>query len=135
MSPESFRRYPVEITLLGGWFCLIVFGAGCLLGLCSLLTPTKLILTPEGFQIHGLRLKPLVPWNEVERFTVSTIKGTKFVSFRLKAAAKSPVLRPVVALLTSTGRADGYIPTFLERDADEVGVLLEEWRTQHSGAD
>lgn len=132
-SPESIDR-SAEFTLFWGWLSVIFFGATGLVGLCSLLRPTQLILTREGFQIHGLRLKPLVPWNAVERFFISKVKSAKFVSFTLKASMNSPVQR-AAALIASSDRADGHIPTYLERGAEEVGALLEEWRVQYSVAD
>lgn len=115
---------------MGGWFCLIVFGATCLLGLCSLFRPTELIFTREGFQIHGLRLKPLVPWSKVERFSVSETRGVKLVAFTLKASTKSPAQR-AAGLITSVGRLDGTIPAYLEKGTDEVAALLEAWRVRY----
>ncbi len=132
-SPESIDR-PAVLTLFWGWFGVIFFGATGLVGLCSLLRPTQLILTRAGFQVHGLRLKPLVPWNAVERFFISKVKSTKFVSYTLKTSVNSPVQR-AAALVTSSDRADGRIPPYLERGADEVGALLEEWRLQYSVVD
>ncbi|MNQ60820.1 hypothetical protein D3C85_751190 [compost metagenome] len=132
-SPASFDR-SVEYTLFWGWFSVIFFGATGLVGLSSLVRPTQLILSREGFQIHGLRLKPLVRWNEVECFFVSKLKRTKFVSFTLKASTHSPVRR-AAALIGSTSRVDGRIPAYLEKGAEEVRALLEEWRTQYSVAD
>lgn len=132
-SPESIDR-PAWFTLFWGWFSVIFFGATGLAGLCSLLRPTQLILTHAGFQVHRLRLKPLVPWNTVERFFISKVKSTKFVSYTLKTSVNSPVQR-AAALVTSSDRTDGRIPPYLERGAEEVGALLEEWRLQYSVVD
>lgn len=134
MSPESFSRGSDESNLLLGWFGLLFFGATALPVLRSLVRPTQLILTREGFQVHGLRLKPLVPWNAVERFFISKVKSTKFVSYTLKTSVNFPMQR-AAALVTSSDRADGRIPTYLERGAEEVGALLEEWRLQYSVVD
>jgi len=131
---HSFERGSPEATLFWGGLSVVFFGAAGLAGLYSLFRPTQLILTREGFQVHGLRLKPLVPWNEVERFSVSKVKSTKFVSFTLKAPTKSPAQR-AAALVSASGRADGNIPAYLEKGAEEVRVLLEEWRTQYSVGD
>lgn len=133
-SPESFDRGSAEFNLLLGWFSLIFFGATGLAGLRSLVKPTQLILTREGFQVHGLRLKPVVPWNNVECFFISRVKSTSFVSFTLKASAKSTAQR-ATALIASSSRADGNIPAYLEKGADEVRTLLEEWRTQYRKVD
>ncbi|MEN5053273.1 STM3941 family protein [Brevundimonas naejangsanensis] len=133
-SPESFDRGSDEFNILVGWFSLIFFGAPGLAELCSLVRPTQLILTREGFQVHGLRLKPVVPWNNVECFFIFKMKSTSFVSFTLKASVQSPAQR-ATALIASSGRADGNIPAYLEKSADEVRTLLEEWRIQHSKVD
>ena len=95
-----------------------------------LVRPTQLILTRKGFQVHGLRLKPIVPWNDVECFFISEVASTKFVSFTLKVSAHSPAQR-TTAQIASSSRADGNIPAYLEKGADEVRALLEKWRTQY----
>jgi len=130
MSPESFSRGSDESNLVLGWFGLLFFGATALPVLRSLVRPTQLILTREGFQVLGLRLKPIVPWNDVECFFISEVASTKFVSFTLKVSAHSPAQR-TTAQIASSSRADGNIPAYLEKGADEVRALLEKWRTQY----
>lgn len=130
VSPESFSRGSDEFNLALGWFGLLFFGATVLPVLRSLVRPTQLILTREGFQVHGLRLKPIVPWNNVECFFISEVESTRFVSFTLKVSVQSPAQR-TTALTASSSRADGNIPAYLEKSADEVRTLLEEWRTQY----
>lgn len=134
ISPESFRRGSDEFNLVLGWFGLLFFGATVFPVLRSLVRPTQLILTREGFQVHGLRLKPVVPWNNVDCFFISEAASTRFVSFKLKVSAQSPAQR-TTALIAPSSHADGNIPAYLEKSADEVRALLEEWRIQHSKVD
>lgn len=130
INPES-SRYSPEFVRFAGLAAIAFFGWVGINSFRSRSRPVELILKPEGFEVGGPRSKPVVPWKDIERFFVVTVKGIDLVSYDMKPGA-SGVRRGMAALNTSLTGADGQVPAYLDRAPEEVCELLEAWRRRHT---
>lgn len=128
---ESARRSPEMIHLMG-WICIVFFGGTGLLGLWGLYRPAELRLTPEGFQVKGLRLGRVVQWREIQQFYITQVRSTKIVRYRLHSAPND--FQRAMGREPNGMWTDGSIPTHLELHPDKVAALLEDWRVRHAAA-
>ena len=63
-----------------------------------------------------------MPWNEVEAFFVTSVRGAKWVSYRKSGGGRS-ILRAM---------GDGALPSQLDQSPDAVRDLMEEWRARYA---
>jgi hypothetical protein len=124
LDPEGSSRRSAEWQIFGGWFSVVFFGSGTLIGLYTLVKPIEILLTAEGFQIRGPRRGRLVPWNGVESFYVTKVHGAKFVFYKKTEGAPS--------LLGAMG--DVSLPPQLDRSPEALRDLMEQWRTRYASS-
>jgi hypothetical protein len=87
-------------------------------------------MSPEGFVVCSLFRKwPLVGWQDVSEFRVARVPslGTKIVVYDWNRAPK-PGLRRMNRALVGAGEG---LPDPYGRNAEELAVLLNLWRTAH----
>lgn len=122
-------RYSPEIIRLVGWVCVLFFGAAGLMACLNLVRPTEVVLSPEGFQVVGVRRKPVVPWRDVRRFFIAKVQGNKFVCYELDRTPTN--LQRAMGADQPGVWGDGQIPAHLQRGVDQVLTVLEEWRGRY----
>ncbi|MBU3974227.1 MAG: hypothetical protein KKE42_10575 [Alphaproteobacteria bacterium] len=130
INPES-SRYSPEFVRFAGLASIAFFGWVGINSFRSRSRPVELILTPEGFEVGGPRPKPIVPWKNIERFFIVTVRGIELVSYDMKPGV-GVVRRGLATLNTSLTGADGQVPAYLDRAPEEVCELLEGWRRRHA---
>ena len=126
--------YSPEFRNLAGWACVVVFGWFILLGLKSLIKPTELHLTSDGFRVVAFKSSPLVRWDHVKRFRLFRVQKSDSVVYDLREGAKTGPQK-IAALRARTFDYDGTIPPSLELGAKPLMELLEDWRTHFGQRD
>ena len=122
-------RYPPEFIRMMGWVCMVSFGVAGLFALRNLANPTRVILTPEGFRVEGLRRGVLVPWRNVQGFFLAKVRTLTVVCYELAGRA-TPAQRALANGLADAW-GDGQIPAHLTVGPQKMLALLEEWRSRH----
>lgn len=133
LDPDSFSSRPQERVLFWGWLGAALFSLSALNGIHSLIKPTELVLTPEGFEVRGRKTGPMIPWSAVERFFVTEVYRTKLVSYDFTPGGK-PKRQGVGSMLRMFGNGHERIPPHLDQGPEEVCELLESWRLRHGTA-
>jgi hypothetical protein len=126
---ESSSYSPALLHLIG-WANVVFFGLIGLKMLAGLLRPTRVVLTPAGFQIKELLTKPLVRWGDVDQFFIAQVLRTKFVCYELRPGLKSSLEKVWHSQRPQWG--DGQMPTLLELEPEQVRDVLIEWRDRYS---
>jgi hypothetical protein len=125
LDPSRFKGSS-EFNQIFGLIGFLFFGVGSVRALFK--RPATLTFTIEGFAVGG---RPPTPWPDIERFFIVTIRGTKLVSYRLTAEARSALQgKSRINAALSLTQADGQVPAFLDRKPEEVRDLLEIWRAR-----
>lgn len=122
LHPDESSRRSVESQLFWGWANIVFFGLCGLSGLFTLRKPAEIRLTPEGFQVLDRRTGEIVPWDEVEAFSVTSVRGAKWVSYK-KTGGRRSILRTM---------SDGALPSQLDQSPEAVRDLMEEWRARYA---
>ena len=139
----GFSGWIDPVARVAGWFALIFFGLGVLVFLFQALTNASyLLLTRDGFQMHGIRKSRLIPWSEVGAFAayipptllaawlpkrINNV-GPKMVVFDYRPDVDSfRRMRAVNKALTGhdAGLADTY-----GLKAEELASLMNAWRSR-----
>jgi len=129
-SSTDSSRYSPEIVVLIGWCAVLLFGAFGLKGLYNLARPMQVVLSPEGFQVLGLRRLPPVRWQDVERFFMGQVKRSKFICYDLKAETMSNFQR-AMDMVRPGQWGDGQLPGALEMKPDDVLQLFDDWHRRY----
>lgn len=126
---ESSRHSPEFVHLIG-WSCVLFFGLCGLAGVAGLMKPSELTLTSEGFQVTGLKSRPMVAWRDVDRFFIVQVRSTKIVAYELRPESKSALAR--LSGARGFGWGDGAIPGQMESSPIQMLAVLEEWLRRHA---
>jgi hypothetical protein len=113
-----------------GWFWFVLLGWSVVALLIRAVSPARLILSSEGFRITGLRRRPLVRWDRVDRFW--TLR-TPLHAYVLYALSNQP-RREQFGLWVLRGlpsEADGHLPGQLKLSPDVVVQTMNEWKARH----
>lgn len=124
---DSTRSSP-EMIAFFGWAALIFFGLAAIAGVWGMVKPAELVLTSDGFQVRDVRIAPLVRWRDIERFTVASVRGARFVSYWLKPETKPMQL---MAKIDLGEFPDGALPAHLEKSPEQVCAIMEDWRRRY----
>ena len=128
LEPEGSARYPPELVKVLGPLMGAFFLWNGLLGVRALLDPAELVLTPQGFEVKGWRPKSLVPWSDVEKFSVTSFGLSKLVICTLTPKADSRFRQRRRGLAFGPINKAGLIPPRLEQSPDYACHVLEDWR-------
>lgn len=86
------RRYPLTVTVLTGWFCIVFFGFCALVGINGLLGSKELLRVGQD----GLRLMPwsdqAIPWDEIVEVTTWEAKGQTSIVLHLHNPDRFPAV-------------------------------------------
>lgn len=120
--------YSPEMTKITSIACIGAFGFSAALSFIKLCFPSKLILTPEGFTVRGLRKAVLIPWRDVLRFDVIELHGgSTMVGYVLRPGARD---RRVTRFMIPG--FDGTIAVFPEEKPIWVARVLDDWRRRYA---
>jgi hypothetical protein len=114
-----------------GWALFTVFALAAVAGLWVGAGPGRrgLLLSADGFSIHGVLSPRRFRWGEVRDFKVLKIRSNTFVGFDMTYQVKT-------GLLQRTGQttigADHLLPNTLRMEPARLAALMESHRRQHS---
>lgn len=89
-------------------------------------------LSPEGFQVKGLRAPGHVRWTEVARFGQADMRRASFVIYSLKTRPFGAGKRPA-RLRGLPPEADGYLAHGPEMSVAEQLALMQDWKARYGG--
>jgi hypothetical protein len=113
-----------------GWLWLAILTWGIVLLLIRAVSPDRLVLSIEGFRVSGHRPRPLVRWDEVDRFWTLRTPLHAYVLYALSSQPR----REQFGLWVFRGlpsEADGYLPPQLKLPPDVVVQTMTEWKAHH----
>jgi hypothetical protein len=122
----SSSRYSPELLRGIGVFSVVFFGWAGLVSVRALLDPAELILSAQGFEVRGWRARPLIPWSDVEEFSLTGTSVVRLVACTLTSEAEDRVRRDRRGLFGVT-KTD-FVPQRLKQNADYVCRILNDWR-------
>lgn len=115
---------------------VIFFGLGAAVSLINAATnQSYLLLTRDGFQMHGIRKTKMIPWSDLAAIGVTTFGSpmrAKMVMFSFRPGAKSLDSYPQWARgLRSLNRSltglDGALPDTYGLKAEKLADLMGQW--------
>jgi hypothetical protein len=112
-----------------GWFLVGVFALGTLVAGAQLVPSTAYLrLTSEGFEIRTLFRHLRIRWADVTWFRPGRIGLNKMVLFDYaRSYTRSARARAVASALTG---AEAGLPDTYGRSAEELTILLNDWRSR-----
>ncbi|MFC7377993.1 STM3941 family protein [Brevundimonas sp. GCM10030266] len=130
LHPEGSRRHSAEFNGMIGLLTMVGFGLGAAFSFWAMLNPVQLVLSSEGFEVKGWWSRALIPWSEVEEFSVVKVWSSTMVSCMLTTAGEERARRggSWPSLVSETN----IVPPYLEQRPDYVSRILEDWRRAHS---
>jgi hypothetical protein len=95
---------------LAAWGAIVFFGAVAPLGLLAVISPRRLVLTPQGFSIsRPLREPRSLRWSDIEEPYIFQVRSTRVVSYRYRPGREpSDILTRMNASLGAPGSFGGY---------------------------
>lgn len=110
-----------------GWFVTIFFGASSLIFIKSLIRPISYLqLNERGFTVFYNAKSDLILWKEVSEFETTKVQGKKMVIFNFNQFNEEhEICRMVATLLVG---ADAALPDTYGKKAEELAVLMNEWK-------
>lgn len=124
---DGTRRYSAEMTHFFGWVSMVFFGFCGLIGLSRVVFPSRLVLTPEGFELHQFPRVKRVRWDSVDQFFVWSMAANRMASWTYRPGA--PEAGAMAAINRGFG-ADGSVGTGWPRSPEAIVDLMNGWKSR-----
>jgi len=130
LAAFALTRAEDPLLSLFGWIWGALVGLFAIQILMGALFPRNLVLSAEGFQVSGLRRRPLVRWSGVERFWVLRTPLFSYVLYALTGQPRRDNFGPWV-FRGLPSEADGRLLPVYELKADALLEVLHDWKTRY----
>ncbi len=119
-----FSRYQILFVAITG---LAITGTGFIACVVQCWRPSRLVLSPAGFQLEWIWPLPLIRWSDVERFDLVSQGLVKHVGFRLTPSASATVGRAWWRMAAS----ENFDATLFSGMSKKPTLVLDELRDWH----
>lgn len=116
------RRYDPAFVQAVGWLGALFFGACAAMAVTELLTPSKLILSPDGLTWVGPFRRRSWRWQGISAFEIATVSRVKMIFFERRGADAGHIQRAIARPVKN------HIPGGWQIDLPELCDVLNQAR-------